>query len=53
MTKEAAQALQAAYEAQRRRVRDGWFTEYEEDWCCRREIDPRNGRPRYEEPELR
>jgi len=53
MTKEDAQALQAVYEAQRQRVREGWFTEYEEDFCVRKDIDPRNGRPQIMEPELR
>lgn len=53
MSKEEAVALQRAYEAERARVRLGWFTELEEDWCVRKDIDPRNGRPRFDWPELR
>lgn len=53
MTEVEAQAKQRAYEEHRAMVRLGWFTELEEDWCHRRDIDPRNGRPLFDQPELR
>ena len=53
MTQQEAAAKQAAYVESRRVHREVWWAEQIEDFCTVKEIDPANGRPLFDYPELR